>query len=304
MYLHNIDLHYHAGQERDAGTTIGDYLEHAVLSGRRVLGVTDHYGLFQEPRRPDKQYLYEATQAGLCAYHDEVMTCSADYPSLAIRFAPELSPRVALDEIPDAVLGMSDYFICETSFPAGTVAENTASSVQRIEQLGRWSASTGVPAFIAHPFRSSVNYRLVKRTIEAWVTQLAPRPDGDFSADELSRFFLLDVKELGAASAAFGVPLEVNGNTHYRLLCSNLPATMEMFYSAYRLLGAQGATFVPGSDQHSFRRSVGRVGSYVPVDVFRAMGVGIADLPFLARIGVEPGDGEAKEEERGDMSPR
>jgi len=87
MYMHNIDLHYHAGQERDAGATIGDYLKHAMLSGRRVLGGTDHYGLLQEARRPDKQYLYEASQAGLRAYHDEVMTCAAERSRLSAPIA-------------------------------------------------------------------------------------------------------------------------------------------------------------------------------------------------------------------------
>ncbi len=287
MHLHNIDLHYHAGQERDPGTSVGDYLEHAVLTGRRVVGITDHYGLYQEPRRADKQYLYEPSLAGLRAFHDEVTDLAAEYSDLALRFAPELSPRAFLDEIPDTVLSMSDFFICETSFPAGTVAENTAASVQRIEQVGRWCARTGKPAFIAHPFRSSANYRLVKRDIEPWVSQLAPRAGGEYADEELARFFLLDVEELGAACAANDLPIEVNGNTHYRTLCSNLPATLEMLYSAYRLLKAQGVGFVPGSDQHGFRRSVGRVGSYVPVDTFRAMNVGVADIAFLAKIGVE-----------------
>ncbi len=286
MHIHNVDLHYHAGQEREPGTTVSDYLEHAVVTGRQVLGITDHYGLYADPPRPDKQYLYERSLRGLRAYRDEVMDLAPAFPSLMLRFAPELSPRVALDEVPDEVLAMSDYFICETAFPAGSIAENTAATVQRIEQVGRFVERTGKPAFIAHPFRSSANYRLVKRDIEPWVSALAPRPALDFAPEELTRFFLLDVAEIGATSAAYGVPLEVNGNTHYRMLCSNLPGVLQMLYAAHCLLQEQGAEFVPGSDQHGFRRSVGRVGSYVPFDCFQVLGLGAGDLPFLQRIGV------------------
>jgi len=41
-HVHNIDLHYHAGQERQSGTTLEGYLKHAVITGRVVLGLTDH----------------------------------------------------------------------------------------------------------------------------------------------------------------------------------------------------------------------------------------------------------------------
>ena len=286
MRIHNVDLHYHAGQERDANTTVRDYLEHAVVTGRRVLGITDHYGLYADPPRPDKQYLYERSLKGLRAYRDEVLALATEFPSLALRFAPELSHRVDLDSVPDEVLAISDFFICETAFPAGTIAEDTAASVERIEQVGRFVERTGVPAFIAHPFRSSANHRLVKRDIEPWVSALEPRPGLEFAPEELSRFFLLDVAEIGAACAARDVPLEVNGNTHYRMLCSNLPAALHMLYAAYLLLQKQGAGFVPGSDQHGFRRSVGRVGSYVPFDCFQVLGLGVEDIPFLARIGL------------------
>jgi len=40
--IHNIDLHYHAGQERQQGTTLEGYLDHAALTGRIILGITDH----------------------------------------------------------------------------------------------------------------------------------------------------------------------------------------------------------------------------------------------------------------------
>lgn len=287
MHIHNVDLHYHVGQERDAGTTASDYLDHAVATGRRILGVTDHYGLYAEPARADKQYLYERSLDGLQAYHDEIAALRASYPQLTLLFAPELNYRVDLSTVPDRVLEMSDYFICETAFPAGEIAENTAATVERMAEVAAFVQRTGKPCFIAHPFRSSVNHRLVKRDIAPWVSALEPRPDLDFSPDELAEFFLLDVEALGAASAAYGIPLEVNGNTHYRLLCANLPATLQMLYAAYRLLQRQGAQFVPGSDQHGFRRSVGRVGSYVPYDCFQVLGLGVRDIAFLQRIGVQ-----------------
>ncbi len=287
LSIHNVDLHYHAGQERQAGVSLSAYLEHATVTGRRLLGITDHYGLYGEPARSDRKYPYEFSLDGLRAYHDDVMALRSHFPTLTLFFAPELGPRVDLDEIPDCVLEMSDYFICETSFPAGDIAENTAATVERVEQVAVFVERTGKPAFIAHPFRSSVNHRLVKRDIEPWVTRMAPRLEADYSAEELNRFFLLDVAEIGAPCAARGVPLEVNGNTHYRTLCSNLPAALQMLYAAHRLLQSQGTQFVPGSDQHGFRTGVGRIGGYVPYDCFRALGLSAADISFLERIRVK-----------------
>lgn len=286
MHIHNVDLHYHAGQERDAGTSLADYLDHAVVTGRVVLGLTDHYSRYGDPLRTDREYPYEQTLAGLRAYYDDVEALRGAYPGLVLLFAPELSSRHVLAEIPDEVLALADLFICETSFPAGTVADNTAAAVQRIEEVGRFAERTGKPAFIAHPFRSSVNHRLVKRDIEPWIARLEPRPDGAYSPEELERFFLLDIERLGDACHAYGVPLEINGNTHYRVRAANNPAPLQMLWAAYRLLQACGVEFVPGSDQHGFRRSVGRVGSYVPADCFAMLGLGVEDLGFLRRIGL------------------
>jgi len=54
MQIHNIDLHYHAGQERQAGVTLTEYIDYAQKTARKILGITDHYHLY--PKFPLKLY--------------------------------------------------------------------------------------------------------------------------------------------------------------------------------------------------------------------------------------------------------
>ena len=49
MKIHQIDLHYHAGRERENGKSLREYLLFARATGRKILGITDHANLFQTP---------------------------------------------------------------------------------------------------------------------------------------------------------------------------------------------------------------------------------------------------------------
>ena len=46
MFIYQVDLHYHTGQERQTGASVRDYLEHARMTGRKILGITDHLSLY------------------------------------------------------------------------------------------------------------------------------------------------------------------------------------------------------------------------------------------------------------------
>ena len=288
MHVHNLDFHYHAGQERPPGTSVRDFVEHARVTGRLVLGLTDHLDFYVDSPRPREEFPYPQSLAGLEQYRADVERVKPEFPSLLLLFGPEMPPRMELARIPQAVIEMSDFFICEYPYGGESVDENTAGFVNRLREAQEFVAETGKPLYIAHPFREAVNRRLVKREIEPWVTSLEPRADGAFALDELNRFFGLDLLRVGEAARASGVPLEINGNTDQRVRASNLPATLQMLRAAYRLLHEAGASFVPGSDQHRYGSGTNRMGGYVPFETFALLGVTPAQIPFLNHFGISP----------------
>ena len=288
LCVHNIDLHYHAGQERQTGTTLKGYLDHAVVTGRVVLGVTDHLEKYiGSPLSPAASSpLYEQSVAGLEAYRADVDRLRSRFPSLALFLGPEIhaGPRIDVLRIPQGVTDVSDYFL--VSLPrADSPAENTRARIAQVLVLAEMRERTGRPVFIAHLFRSAVDRRLVKRPIAPWVTELAPRPPAEFADTEVNRFFGFDVRALGRACAECGVPVELNGGTDSRIRGLNLPAPLQMLWASYRTLRQEGVTFVPGSDQHGYMRTpTRREGRYVPFDAFDALGVTAQDMPLVRQL--------------------
>lgn len=291
MGVHTIDLQYHAGQERQSGQDLDAYVEHARVTGRSVLGMTDHIEIYVGDA--DKPGPYEQSLAGLRAYHDDVRAMDEQTPDVQLLFAPELGSGFDFDSLPAPVLELADLFICEVPVPSMDPAENTTAMIDRMEAIAAFRDDVDVPVFFAHPFRTSINNRLVKRDIEPWVADLAPRPLTDWDAETIDRFMTFDVAAVGETATALDLPVEINGNTHYRTRGSNLPAAIGLVQAACLILRDAGVSFVPGSDQHGFMRGIGRVGGYVPWETFRAIDVGLSDLHHLVDLGVDPARVEA-----------
>ncbi len=282
--IHTVDLHYHAGQERVEGVALAPHLQHARLTGRKVLGLTDHLGKYLNAQKPGRHYT--ATVAGLRDYRADMDAHKETFPDLTLYFAPEIGPAENLEAIPDPVIEVSDFFIGEVSFPGEDRTENTEAFVARMAELRAFSDVTGREIFVAHPFRAAVNLRLIKRDAEPWVYTMAPRWNDGFSLEELASFFLLDLEILAGAATTYRLPLEINGNTQFRIRSSNLPVALQMLWAAYAALQKRGVEFVPGSDQHNFQGGVGRIGGAVPADCFHALGIGVEDIHFLKRIAI------------------
>ena len=286
LYPHNVDLHYHAGQERQPGTTLAGYLDHAVMTGRIVLGLTDHLEKYiGDPLSSAwDPPLYAQSVDGLRAYRADVDALRAAYPSLRIYFGPEIhaSPRIDLATIPEGVCDVADYFLVSLPTVADSFAGDTAAKVAQVRAIAALRARSGRPAFIAHAFRSTANARLVRHPIPPWVTALAPRGADAFSDEEVNDFCGFDVRALGRACAAYGVPVEVNGGTVGRIRALNLPAPLQILWAAYRIMQEEGATFVPGSDQHGYMRGeTRREGRYIPYDAFAYLGLTPDDMPLV-----------------------
>jgi hypothetical protein len=293
LYPHNIDLHYHAGQERQAGTTLDGYLDHAAMTGRVVLGVTDHLEKYIGSPLSSAwdPPLYEQSVAGLQAYRADVDALRSAYPALHIYFGPEIhaNPRIDLRHIPQGVIDVSDYFLSSLPDVDTSLAHNTAAKVERLHAMAELRERTGRPVFVAHLFRSAVNDRLVKRPIAPWVTAIPPRRPDAFSDEVVNRFFGFDVRALGRACAELAIPIEINGGTDGRIRGLNLPAPLQLLWAAYRIAREAGATFVPGSDQHAYLRTPERrEGRYVPFDAFQYLGLAARDLVLIRQLLGEP----------------
>jgi hypothetical protein len=289
LFIHNIDLHYHAGQERQPGTTLSGYLEHAVMTGRTILGVTDHLERYiADPLTPAKGTpLYEQSVAGVQAYRVGVDRMRARFPELHILFGPEVhaSPRIDIRRIPQGVVDVSDYFLMSLPTDRTSFTANTKARIDRVREMAEARAMTGRPVFIAHPFRSAVNDRLVKQPIAPWVTALEPRLPEAFTDHEVNRFFGFDVRALGRICRECDMPVEINGGTDSRIRGLNLPAPLQLLWASYRIFQQEGVTFVPGSDQHGYMRTpTRREGRYVPFDAFAMLGLSARDVLFVEHL--------------------
>lgn len=289
LYVHNIDLHYHAGQERQPDTTLEGYLGHAVMTGRRILGLTDHLEKYiGDPlSSAATPALYEQSVEGLQSYRADMDSLRDQFPSLQLFLGPEIhaGPRIDIQHIPQGIVDVSDYFLVALPNVESSIGDNTATRVARIHAIAEMRERTGKPVFVAHPFRAAVDARLVKRPIAPWITRLAPRTPREFTDDQVSTFFGFDVRALGQVCREHAVPVEVNGGTDSRIRGLNLPAPLQMYWASYSILKEEGVTFVPGSDQHGYMRTpVRREGRYVPFDTFEILGLTAKDIVFVTQL--------------------
>jgi len=288
LSIHSIDLHYHAGQERQPGKTLADYLAHAVMTGRVILGVTDHLERYiANPLTPTEHPLYEQSVAGFMQYRADVDALRDAFPTLKLFFGPEIHShnRIDIQHIPAGIVEVSDFFLCAIPGVERSLAENTEAMLRRIPEIRDLAERVGRPTFVCHPFRPSVDYRLVRHDIESWITALRPRPRGDFTDDELNTFFRFDVRAVARACREHTLPVEINGGTVARIRALNLPTPLQMLWAAYRLFRDEGVGFVPGSDQHAFMQgTTRREGRYVPYDAFEMLGLGAGDILFVKQL--------------------
>jgi histidinol phosphatase-like PHP family hydrolase len=284
MQIHNIDLHYHAGQERQAGVTLTEYIDYAQKTARKILGITDHYHLYFLHSPIDREFPYEKNLRGFLKFREDVESQKPLFPEMTILFAPEIAWYEDFAEIPAEVIRVSDYFICEPPFK-GDFAENTAQLLKRMNEISQFAKAAGKPVFLAHPFRIAVNYRLIEREIGPEVTAIQTRESfEDFSCRELDEFFMFDIKKIAQAAQKLQIPMEINGNTQFRIRSTNLPGVLQMLWAALKVMKEEGVEFVPGSDLHGFVTGLGKMGEGVPEDCFRALGVDVSDLKFLERV--------------------
>jgi len=283
LEVHNIDLHYHAGSERSGECTLRDYIEHARMTGRKILGVTDHMDRYMPERFKNP---YGIGAEGWKKFREELEKLAPEFPSMRLILAPESSVETADKLLTPDVAAEANCFIIEPPriydcTDAGKNTESWVTAVGRIAEIGR---NSGKPFHMAHPFREASNNRLIENPIEPWITEMPSRRDCDFSDEEVNRFFMMDVRALGKALADHGVPTEISGDTVARITRISLPSCRHILWAAYRVLREEGVELLPGSDHHVSTDVIGRVGTQVPSEVFEWLGIGVSDIPHLYKL--------------------
>ncbi len=220
MHIYQMDFHYHAGQERK-GKSLKDHLEHARRTGRKTLGLTDHYRLYSPSCNASKPAIYPRSIEGLKQYAYEIDSLRAEYSELTLYFAPEIGAFADLEQIPSEVHAISDYYICEIDGIEGSITENTQEFLIRMRKIASFSEKSNKPVYVAHPFRSSINKRLVYNPIDAKITGMQPKESCKYTEKELNDFFLMDIRAIGHEAAQLGIPIEINGATQNRVRITN-----------------------------------------------------------------------------------
>ena len=206
---------------------------------------------------------------------------------MKIYFAPELGEHVTAKDLPPDVISASDYFIREPDYSEESIEKNTALMLESIENAANIFKTTAKPVYIAHPFRYMVNRRVVRNPIDPKFSKLPIHNKlDDYSLEELSEFFLMDIKKVGSAAAKLDIPMEVNGETHHRLHSHNMPALVKMLWASYKVFADLGAQLVPGSDLHGFMHGNDNfsTGRHVPYECFDLLGLGAEDIRFLEKL--------------------
>lgn len=284
LHIHNVDLHYHAGAERRGGS-LRDYLDHARMTGRLVLGVTDHMERYdpKQPRNP-----YGPGAEGVRGYREELDGLAPEFPMIRLLLVPEVSFERAEELLTPELLELADSLIIEPPriYDCQDVEQNTRNWTAGVEGIADMRRRFGKPVHMAHPFREASNNRLIENPIEGWITEMAPRPDCDFSDEEINHFFMMDARALARACVEHDVPTEISGDTHARTDRISLPACRQILWAAYRVLHEEGVDLVPGSDQHVIGDVIGRVGTPVPSQTFEWLGISVSDIRYLRDLGI------------------
>ncbi len=284
MQIHNIDFHFHAGQERQPGVTLADHLAHAVMTGRRIVNLTDHAEKYLGPAPLPENAPYRKGIEGLADYRADVDKLRGKFPSLKLFFGPEFHPNFDLDTVPGELADLADLFLCALPPVEETFAANTAGRLAHLENIRRFRDRMNRPVLVVHPLISCIKFQLVTHPIEPWITDIPIRDVGQYSLEELNKFFRFDIKVLATACREMDLSVEINGGAHEMVRFINLPAVTKMLWSAYKFMAEEGVDIAPGSDQHEISSHRGRLGVSVPFDPFEALGITPADIRLLGKL--------------------
>lgn len=279
LRLHSIDMHFHAGTERPAPYSAGDFLSYAVATGRRVIGVTDHFGRYLGGSRKPLNH-YPGTMDGYRTFRDEVRSAADDFPEALVLFGPELGASFLLSDQASLALAEPgvDFFIAE---PAGTGEETSLGEIliHSVESIAYGEREYGRPGFLGHPLRSLVNSYVGKGGPGPKMPVNGPLPPLSSSPDptsEVSELFDVDIRGLARTLRDRKVSIELNESSWGRIMGMNHESFAERFIFFFRSLREMGASFILGSDLHNAEH-----GAPTPFVLARMLDIEVGNMAFL-----------------------
>jgi len=279
LTLENVDMHFHAGTERPEAYTALDFLSFAVATGRRVIGVTDHFGRFLGESRKKLNH-YDGTPAGFLAFAKDVRMAARHFPEAIILFGPEMGfPHMHTETAHRTFSDSeSDFLLGE---PSGKGEEDTFGEylLEGMESMAEFSRAHRCPSTLAHPLRSIVNRYVGKTGPGPRMPGHEPFPPLASEEDpvgHVEELFDLDIASLARASRRRRIPLEINGSSWGRILGMNHRSFAERYLLFYHTFIQRGGTVILGSDLHNIEH-----GAPTPFVVALMLGIRPEEMTLL-----------------------
>jgi len=275
IYISEIDLHFHAGAEREPGGSMRDHIEFAVRSNRKVLGVLDHLGLYFPTSTQSPHSSYTPDMDGYLKLLDEIASFKDTIPGLTVLVGTEI--RVdCFDRAAPYFVDQLDYFAAEVNEPrdSETYTEFLLLGTRLVQE---YRERYGKPGFLAHPFRGRLHWDLhAKDRSRSKLEQLRPLEESPDPGREATDYFEVDVPMVCDAFRKAQVPVEINQADFRRVEHVNSRPYYQRLLKMYELLRDEGVEFVVGSDLHHITDP-----THTPFVACDMLGVRTKDIQFI-----------------------
>ena len=279
LYLYQVDFHIHGGTERPVERSLMDFVDFCVASGRRIFGITDHFGRFLGSSRKQLNH-YPGTLQGYRTFIDDVGRAKLKYPDEIILFGPEFGLGKLVSKEGEAAFGAPgvDFFIGEPGSPPEGV-DLGDYLVEGIRDIRRAGDAYGIPGLLGHPLRGSVNFYAGKAGPGPRMPGHEPFPPLSTYDDPLGHveeLLKVDLSALARESVRNDVPIEINESSWGRIMGMNHQSFAERYLFFFRKLIDDGARVILGSDMHNVEHP-----APTPFIIAETLGVRPRDMTFL-----------------------
>jgi len=254
LELYQVDLHIHAGTERPPALTLLDFVDFSVATGRRIIGITDHFGRYLGLSRKKLNH-YPGTIKGYQSFIQDVRGARSKYTDEIILFGPEFGLGNLVSREGELALGTPgvDFFIGEPGSPPDgkTLGDYLVEGVREIRSA---SDEYGVPGFLGHPLRGPINRIAGKAGQGPKMPGHPPFPPlskFDDPKEHVEELLQVDLSALARESVRRDVPIELNDSSWGRMLGMNHQSLLERYLFFFRGLIEGGARVILGSDMHN-----------------------------------------------------
>jgi hypothetical protein len=279
LTLGQIDLHYHAGNERPVAYSLEDVVSYAHATGRRILGITDHWGFYTGSATKHLPH-YPGNAEGFAQFGADVAKCREAHPDMFLAFGAEIHLRYINADSCDGAFAPPeiDYFLGEPD--ACAVGEGIGNLfIHGFENMARLRDKHGKPCYFAHPLRDLVNTYVSKTGPgPMYPKHLGFGPLSNYSDPlaHVEEIFDIRIADLARASKEYDIPLEINESSWGRILGHNAEWFTERYLFFFRAMLDMDVEVVLGSDQHNMDE-----GACTPFTVAKLLGVKPKDMKFL-----------------------